>query len=64
MEDIEKAAGNALGCRLSIVETKLIGAAIDIDNERDYETVKLMFQRWREYQKSVMTFSPLARVGG
>jgi len=63
MADIERVVGSVVGCKLKVVETKLVGAAIDIDNERDYETIKIMYERWREYQKSIMPFSPLARVG-
>ncbi|MBW1679465.1 MAG: NTP transferase domain-containing protein [Deltaproteobacteria bacterium] len=43
MENIERTVGDLLGCRFTIVETKLTGAALDIDNERDYETMKIMF---------------------
>lgn len=50
VEDIEKAVGNFLGCQFNIVETKLTGAALDIDSEKDYETMKVRFNHWREYQ--------------
>ena len=65
LEGIEKTTGSVLGCKLKIVETKLIGAAIDIDNEKDYETISIMFNRWREYQKSLMHYPPVAsHIGG
>jgi len=50
LEKIEKAIGDTLGCRFKTVETKLTGAAIDVDNGKDYETMKIMFDQWQEYQ--------------
>lgn len=65
LEGIEKTTGSVLGCKLKIVETKLIGAAIDIDNEKDYETISIMFNRWREYQKSLIHYPSVAsHIGG
>ena len=58
MENIEKTVGDLLGCRFTMVETKLTGAALDIDNEIDYETMKIMFNQWREYQNSLIKYSP------
>jgi len=55
VEDIEGVVKNFLGCRFRIVETTLTGAALDIDNEKDYETMKIRFQFWREYQKGLFT---------
>jgi len=54
IEDIEKGIGELLGCRFTIVETKIAGAALDIDNEKDYETMKVMFAKWRKYQEQVI----------
>ena len=42
VEDLEGVLRNFLGCRFKIVETELPGAALDIDNERDYETMKIL----------------------
>ena len=59
---IEQAIGNLLGCRFTIVETKLTGAALDIDNEKDYETMKAMFDKWRAYQESLINRSPESKI--
>ena len=32
----------------------MTGAALDIDNERDYETMKIRFRFWREYQNCLI----------
>ncbi|HPD60974.1 MAG TPA: NTP transferase domain-containing protein [Thermodesulfobacteriota bacterium] len=54
VEDIEEVVRNFFGCRFKIVETKLTGAALDIDNEKDYETMKIRFHFWRAYQNSLI----------
>ena len=53
VKDIQRAVSNFLGCHFTIVETQLTGAALDIDNEKDYETMKIRFAYWREYQRSI-----------
>jgi len=50
---MEKCISELLGARFTIVETKFGGAALDIDNERDYENMKFMFSRWKKYLKSL-----------
>lgn len=62
VEDIEGVVKNFLGCRFKIVETKLTGAALDIDNEKDYETMKIRFNFWRDYQNSLINTMPKSRV--
>ena len=62
VEDLEGVVRNFLGCRFKIVETKLTGAALDIDNERDYETMKLRFRFWCEYQDSFINTMQKSRV--
>ncbi|WAC09146.1 MAG: NTP transferase domain-containing protein [Thermodesulfobacteriota bacterium] len=54
LEGIEEVIRNFLGCRFKIVETKLPGAALDIDNEKDYETMKIQFHFWRDYQSDLI----------
>lgn len=49
-EDIERVVKNFLGCQFKIVETTLTGAALDIDNEKDYETMKIRFNFWKDQQ--------------
>jgi len=62
VEDIEGVVKNFLGCRFKIVETKLTGAALDIDNEKDYETMKIRFNFWRDYQNSLINTMQKSRV--
>jgi molybdopterin-guanine dinucleotide biosynthesis protein A len=62
VEDIEDVVRNFLGCRFKIVETNLTGAALDIDNEKDYETMKIRFHFWREYQASLINNFQKLRV--
>jgi hypothetical protein len=62
VEDLEGVLRNFLGCRFKIVETELPGAALDIDNERDYETMKIRFRFWREYQNSLINTLQKSRV--
>jgi Cytidylyltransferase. len=62
VEGIEGVVRNVLGCRFKIVETTLTGAALDIDNERDYETMKIRFRFWREYQSSLINALQKTRV--
>lgn len=52
--DIEEAVRNFFGCHFRIVETKLTGAALDIDNEKDYETMQIRFDFWKEYQNGLI----------
>lgn len=58
LEAIEQAIGKLLGCRFSIVETKLAGGALDIDTEKDYETMELMFGTWRSSQQRLLERAP------
>lgn len=47
---VEKVVSDVLGCSFKIIETSVVGGALDIDNERHYEAITAMFDRWREYQ--------------
>lgn len=53
IETVEEAIGQLLGCRFKIVETQMPGAALDVDNEKDYETLKYMFTRWHVHQENL-----------
>lgn len=53
IESLEEAIEQLLGCRFKIVETQMPGAALDVDNDKDYETLKLMFPRWRAHQEGL-----------
>ena len=47
----EGIVSNVLKTRLKLVETSFGGAALDVDNERDFNIIKVMHKEWMEYQK-------------
>jgi len=51
IEMAEGIVSNVLKTRLKVVETSLGGAALDVDNERDFNVIKVMYGDWMEYQK-------------
>jgi GTP:adenosylcobinamide-phosphate guanylyltransferase len=46
---LEKSISNILKARFMGLEVPYPGAALDIDNDRDYEAMKIRFNEWREY---------------
>ncbi len=48
-KDLEKAISHILNTRFASQEIQLPGAALDIDNDESYETLKSEFERWRSY---------------
>lgn len=46
---LEKSISNILKARFMGLEVPYAGAALDIDNDRDYEAIKIRFNEWREY---------------
>jgi len=46
---LEKSISNILKARFIGLEVPYAGAALDIDNDRDYEAMKIRFNEWREY---------------
>jgi len=44
-------AGRILGTRLIVIENPLGGAALDTDNDQDYQTMHQMFKTWKAEQK-------------
>ena len=46
----ERYISSILGTRFKIVETDFGGAAVDVDNDRDYETISSRFEEWRAMQ--------------
>ena len=48
-KDLEKAISHILNTRFTSQEIQLPGAALDIDNDESYETLKSEFERWRSY---------------
>ncbi len=52
IKSVTESIGRILGLRFGCAITTRGGAALDIDNEKDYETMKQMFTTWRKAQKS------------
>ena len=50
MPRIERGCSALLGCRFRFAVTEGGGAAVDIDNEDDYDAAALLYERWRERQ--------------
>jgi len=48
-KDLEKAISHILNTRFASQEIPLPGAALDIDNDENYEILKSEFERWRSY---------------
>jgi len=51
--DFEKCISKVLGTRFTGLESPLPGAALDIDNDKDYEAMKARFKEWEEYIASL-----------
>ncbi|MBI5748683.1 MAG: nucleotidyltransferase family protein [Nitrospinae bacterium] len=49
----EGIVSDVLKTRLKLIETSFGGAALDVDNERDFNTIKGMYKEWMEYQKNL-----------
>jgi len=68
LRSLEEYAGRVLGARLASVETTFGGAALDVDNERDFLIISQMFSRWRDFQLSLrekkMPGKASGRTGG
>jgi len=48
---IDKCIARVLGTRFTTTITPFVGAVLDIDNERDYKTMRAMFASWEHYLK-------------
>ncbi len=48
----ELIVSNVLKTRLKLIETSFGGVALDVDNERDFNTIKVMYKEWMEHQKN------------
>jgi len=48
-KDLEKAISHILNTRFTSQEIQFPGAALDIDNDENYEILKSEFDRWRSY---------------
>jgi len=47
-KDLEKAISGLMSTRFAGLEVPFPGAALDIDNDDDFRTVSIMFDRWRD----------------
>lgn len=54
LRSAERVVSNVLKTRLRLVETSFGGAALDVDNENDFDTIKIMYKEWMEYQKRLV----------
>ena len=50
---LERDISALLKTRFATVVTSLGGAALDVDNEEDFEIIRLNFHRWRSYQETI-----------
>ena len=48
-EELEKAVSGLMNTRFRGLEVPYPGAALDIDNDRDFRTMEVMFDRWKAY---------------
>ncbi|MBI3015751.1 MAG: nucleotidyltransferase family protein [Candidatus Tectomicrobia bacterium] len=64
LRSLEEYAGKFLGTRLTSVETSFGGAALDVDNEQDFQVISQMFTRWRQFQLSLGEKRRLEKAGG
>ncbi|OPZ59413.1 MAG: molybdopterin-guanine dinucleotide biosynthesis protein MobA [Deltaproteobacteria bacterium ADurb.Bin510] len=46
LEKLERLGSELLGVRWRLIETDLGGAALDVDNEKDFLTLNFMFREW------------------
>ena len=60
-QSLEKSISNILKARFMGLEVPYPGAALDIDNDKDYEAMKIRFNEWREHlshpEKSSLSLS-------
>ncbi len=57
-KDLEQCISTIMSTRFMALEVPFAGAALDIDNDRDYETMKIRFNEWREYLSHPEKSSP------
>lgn len=58
-QGLEECISNIMDTRFMGLESPLPGAALDIDNARDYEAIKLRFKEWRDYLNRLADLYPL-----
>jgi hypothetical protein len=50
-KELEKAISGLMRTRFCGLEVPFPGAALDIDNDTDFQTMNIMFDQWRECLK-------------
>lgn len=60
-EGLEKCISTIMKTRFSAMEVPYPGAALDIDNQKDYEAMMQCFDEWRETLKSPVSANPLIK---
>ena len=48
-KELEKAISGLMNTRFCGLEVPFPGAALDIDNDKDFRTMSIMFDQWRDY---------------
>ncbi|MEE3253282.1 MAG: hypothetical protein VX227_03325, partial [Nitrospinota bacterium] len=48
-KELEATISNIMKTRFSALEVPFPGAALDIDNAKDYEAMKIRFDEWRNF---------------
>jgi len=48
-KELEKAISGLMDTRFAGIEVPFPGAALDIDNDKDFRTMGIMFDQWRDY---------------
>ncbi|MBT5471710.1 MAG: NTP transferase domain-containing protein [Nitrospina sp.] len=57
-KELEESISNIMKTRFSALEVPYPGAALDIDNAKDYEAMKIQFDEWQKYLRT----APLTRI--
>ena len=52
-EDLERSISTIMKTRFMALEVPFPGAALDIDNDKDYEAMKVRFNEWQAYLKEL-----------
>ena len=54
-KELEKAISGLMNTRFAGLEVPFPGAALDIDNDKDFRTMGIMFDQWRDYLSKLNT---------
>jgi molybdopterin-guanine dinucleotide biosynthesis protein A len=62
-KELGQCISRILKTRFMGLEVPFPGAALDIDNDRDYETIKLRFREWRDFLRQLDQTHPFPLIG-